>query len=280
MTERILLVFGFLVLLPSAGAAQEASALRVGATRPASQAEEPERVPAIVVDSAKRLPRAMQRIPLWAAPIASAVVPGMGQARLEKNRFVAYMAAEAYLLLQYRKHVNDVKTHERGFRALARDIARRTFPGEHADTVFQYYEKLKENLESGQFTLVPNGPTVPETDLSTYNGREWLNARKQFGVPVDDPDPASTPNYAAALAYYESRAFRQQYGWSWKNAQLEWDLFKRTIDRSNGSYRLATQHFIALIANHVLSAVDAFATVRLIEASAGSMRVSAAIAIP
>ena len=268
-----------LTLVAYPAAAQHVGRLQVGPSR--TSVSEPL---ADSVGTASRSPRgfaqALGRMPLWATPIASAIVPGLGQARLGKDRFVAYLAVEAYLLLQYRDHTGDVRDHERTFRGLARDIARRTFPGQHPDTVFQYYEKLKENLESGQFTLVPNGPTVPETDLSTYNGREWLSARQQFGVPLDDPDPRSRPNYAAALALYESRAFRQEYGWSWKNAQLEWDLYKRTIDRSNESTRRATQHFIALIANHVLSTVDAFATVRLIEARGGNMRVSASLTLP
>lgn len=267
-----------LIAQPAAG--QELARLQVGAGRVDAHASAHDGWRRATSDSTGRLAGRLARMPIWAAPVASALIPGAGQARLGKDRFVAYLAVEAYLLLQYRNHAGDVREHERTFRGLARDIARRTFPGEHPDTVFQYYEKLKENLESGQFTLVPNGPTVPETDLSTYNGREWLSARQQFGVPLDDPTPESSRNYAAALALYESRAFRQEYGWSWKNAQLEWDLYKRTIDQSNESNRRATQHFIALIANHVLSTVDAFATVRLIQASGGGMRVSARVQVP
>lgn len=258
--------------------AQARGGLQVGVALPTMVA--PAHLEGAAADTAGRFARVLGRMPVWATPVASAVIPGLGQARLGKDRFVAFLAAEAYLLLQYRNHVGDAQESGRAFRGLARDIARRTFPGPHPDTAFQYYEKLKENLESGQFTRVPNGPTVPETDLSTYNGREWLSARQQFGVPLDDPTPESQPNYAAALELYESRAFRPEYGWSWKNAQLEWDLYKRAIDRSNESSRRATQHFIALIANHVLSTVDAFATVRLIEAGAGSMRMSASISLP
>jgi len=41
----------------------------------------------------------------------------------------------------------------------------------------------------------------------------------------------------------------------------------------------APVYLVALIANHLLSAVDAFASVRLIQAAGGEMRVSASIPI-
>lgn len=45
------------------------------------------------------------------------------------------------------------------------------------------------------------------------------------------------------------------------------------------AYRHVTDDLIAIIANHVISAVDAFASVRLIQAAGGRMRMSASIPV-
>lgn len=223
---------------------------------------------------------ALDQMPLWSAPLASAIVPGLGQARLHQDRFVAFMAAEAFLVLQYAKSSGEGRDNARKYRAIARDIARRGFPGTHPDTsAWKYYETMEKYLESGFFTLSGSGPTVPETDVTTYNGAQWVEARVLFGVPLDDPGAVQNPNYAQALARYESTAVRQAYGWSWRNAQLEQDLYKRTIASSNDAYRRATGDLIAIIANHVISAVDAFSSVRLTQAAGGEMRMSASIPV-
>lgn len=221
----------------------------------------------------------VDRIPLWSAPIASLIIPGLGQARLRKDRFIPYMAAEAFLLLTYVKDIREGNDAARTYRAVARDVARRSFAASPKDTVWQYYEKLEKYLESGTFSLSLNGPTVPETDSTTYNGAQWVLARQQFGIPLNDPGAATLPNYALALAYYESRAIRQAYGWSWRNAQLEQDLFRRSIGRSNDAKRRARLDLSALIANHLLSAVDAFIVIRLTQLEAGGLRVAATVPI-
>jgi len=222
--------------------------------------------------------RSINRIPTWSAPLASLVIPGVGQARLKQGRAIAYLAAETFILLQYRKDLNEGRRNERDYRDIARTIARRGFVASPPDTVWQYYEKLSEYVESGAFSMVVNGPTVPETDPLTYNGYQWKLAREQYGVAANGLD-VGTPQYDRALALYENRAMRQPYRWSWRNAQLEKDIYVRAISRTNDAYRRATLDLSALIANHLLSAVDAFAVVRL-SSDGGAMRVSASIALP
>jgi hypothetical protein len=271
LRPRYLLIVALLTA-PRLGA-QQVSALRAGVTG----ADTVDSGHAALAEDAPRLLQAINRIPLWSAPVASAIIPGLGQVRLKKDRFVGYMAAEAFLLLQYAKNTREGNDNTREYRALARDVARRNFPGTHPDTVWQYYEKVEKYLESGSFSLAITGPTVPETDGTTYNGEQWVLARQTFGIPLDVQNAAGNPNYAEALAFYESRAIPQAYGWSWRNAQLEKDIYTKTIGRSNDAYRRATNDLVAVIANHLLSAVDAFASVRLIQASGGEMRVSASI---
>lgn len=231
-------------------------------------------------DSARR---AIDRLPLWAAPIASAVVPGLGQMRLHHDRFVGYMATEAYLILQHLKSIRERDSNADAYKEIARSSARRTFvltPGSTPpDSVWRYYESMRNYLESGFFTLSPTGAIVPETDTSTFNGHQWLVARLQYGIGLNDPGASSSPTYPNALAYYESNAVKQQFRWSWRNAQLEWDVYKRTTEMANDAQRQATNDLIALIANHILSSIDAFASVRLLQA-AGGVRISASVPLP
>lgn len=259
--------------------AQGAAVLRVGVS-PWTQLDSAAGTSLVPVAPTSRMRSAVDLMPVWSAPLASALVPGLGQARLHEDRFVAYMAAEAFLLLQYAKSSGDGRDNARNFRAIARDVARRGFPGTHPDTsAWKYYETMEKFLESGFFTLAASGPTVPETDASTYNGSQWVQARLLFGVPLDDPDPVQNPNYGRALARYEATAIQQAYGWSWRNAQLEQDLYRRSIARSNDAYQRATGDLIAIIANHVFSAIDAFASVRLIQTAGGEMRMTASFPV-
>lgn len=228
--------------------------------------------------TARRIRAALDRIPPQATPLASLLVPGLGQARLRQGRAAAYLAVEAFLLLQYSKDVSEAHRNERDYRDIARTIARRGFAAAPPDTVFQYYEKLGKYIESGAYSLATSGSVVPETDVATYNGAQWDLARRQFGVTLD-PSEVGSPAYQRALEMYERLAVQQPYRWSWRNAQLEKDIYARTIGRANDAYRRATLEISAVIANHLLSAVDAFTVVRLSQLPGGSMRLSASIPV-
>ena len=268
------LACGFAVALsaPTFAPAQQFGASRVGVSARQNPA------PTNADTGGPQLSR-LDQLPVWSAPIASLIVPGLGQARLHKDRFVGFMALETFLLLQYAKESREGARAEREYRSIARDVARRGFVTSPPDTAWQYYEKLEKYLESGAFTMAPNGPTLPETDSTTYNGSIWVLARRQFGLALNDPNPSGSPRYRQALELYEGRAVRQPYRWSWRNAQLEQDLYRRTVSRTNDAYRRATIELSAIIANHLLSAVDAYVSVRLMQADGGGMHVSAAIPI-
>ncbi|HVX39390.1 MAG TPA: hypothetical protein VHB25_07430 [Gemmatimonadaceae bacterium] len=184
------------------------------------------------------------------SPIASAIVPGAGQAMLGDNRAIAYLAVEALGWVQYLEDRRDQSARERAFKDIAARVARAHFSSNPPDAPWAYYEQMRDYLESGVFSKSTTG-VVPETDVTTYNGFEWDIIRH------------AQPDSVAALAMYEQIAVRPEYQWSWKNAGLQWDIFKRTTGLRNDAFRRG-QHMLSIIlANHVISMIDAFTTFRL-----------------
>ncbi|MEP6621268.1 MAG: hypothetical protein ABJE47_18220 [bacterium] len=281
--RRTLLIAGLLGGATSAVGAQRMSARRIGPDRMAIPDERARVALASSADSNTSW-GGTDRIPEWTAPIASAVVPGLGQLRLHQDRFLAYMLVEGVIAIEFFRNQGERNTRTAEYKDLARTVARRDFvatPGATPrDTLWKYYEGMRNYRESGAFTLASAGPIVPETDTATFNGHQWLLARRQFGLSTTDPASPTSPSYASALAFYESRAVHHEFGWSWRDAPLEWDVYKSTTERANNAERQVTNDIIAIIANHVLSSIDAFATVRLRQAPGGGMRLSAAIETP
>lgn len=199
----------------------------------------------------------------WWVPLSSAIVPGTGQALLGQNRFIAYLAVEAFAVLGYFSQHNEALRGRDQYRAQAREVARALFPGNRPIGLWAYYESMEHYLESGVFDRFPGGEFTPESDESTFNGDMWRLARATYWR-----DPAVTPDknsqeYRNAIGFYITRAVTPEYRWSWRNAQLEQDLYRRAILNTNQAYRDANLQLGFLIANHLLSAVDAFVTIRL-----------------
>jgi hypothetical protein len=118
-------------------------------------------------------------------------------------------------------------------------------------------------VESGPFDADPGPGFEPPTDERTYNGQIWALARRTFFPDFDQPPPLDSPEYQRALAFYTARAIGPAFQWSWRNAGLEQDLYRQTIRQSDDAFRAAMQNLGLLLANHVLSAVDAFVSERL-----------------
>lgn len=200
--------------------------------------------------------RGRKRLRPYAA-LASFVLPGAGQVLLRNDRFIAYLAVELRAWLQYSKDVSERASQERAYKDLATRFARARFKSALRDTTkfpdadWLYYEWMRDRLESGRFSLTSSGPIVPETDTSTYNGFRWAIAL------------STQPTYEAALAQYEREAIRPEYQWSWKDAQLQYDIYRRTTDKRNDAARAAVKDLLLIGANHFLSMIDAFATYRL-----------------
>ena len=118
-------------------------------------------------------------------------------------------------------------------------------------------------LEAGRYDLMAGGALEPETDTTTYNGAVWLLARRTYwSNPSIAPDMSSA-EWMRAVSFYEARAYDQLYRWSWSNAPQEYAAFLALIDESNDANRLAMLDLGVVIANHVLSTVDAYITLRL-----------------
>ena len=217
----------------------------------------------------------------WWTPLASAIVPGAGQARLRQDRFVGYLAVEAYAMLQYVTDTREAARRRGEYRDLARRVARSVFSENRPDGDFAYYETMSKYIESGVYDLVPGGELEPEFDPDTYNGQQWLLARRTFWPNPELPQDPYSPEYVASLNFYRARAITPEYRWSWRNAQLQQDLFRRTIGLSNDAVRRATTDLGVILANHALSMVDAYVSVRLRNRpAAGGMGIEAKVPWP
>ena len=253
---RALSLGALLVLAALPAPAQE---LESGLTRSSTFVIPPGALP--VDTAAPELPRLPH--PRWWAPLASAAAPGSGQALLGQKRWLPYLALEVWAWLQYIDVRREGSRRRREYQSLARDVARSHFPGPYPVGDFEYYEHMLKNAESGAFDQVPGGDIDPETDTTTYNGRRWLDARRLFWEDPNNAPPPGSEGYVSALEFYEVNAIPPAYRWSWRSAQVEYDVFRRTIVRSNVAYKRSVEYLGVIIANHALSSVDAFVTLRL-----------------
>jgi hypothetical protein len=201
------------------------------------------------------------------APIASAAIPGSGQWLLGQNRALGFLAVEAIAWWRYTTDIHQRTLQEERFKDIARRVARAPFSTSPPDGDWAFYERMRDYLESGQYSMSDTGPVVPETDQSTFNGSRWALAQAT--------NPISTPTgYAAALAEYERTAVKPEFQWSWKNNQFQLDIFKRYTEKRNDADRAATRDLLVIGANHIISMVDAFTTMRLQVRSEADGRVS------
>lgn len=206
---------------------------------------------------------------MWLPPLASLVVPGSGQLLSGRDRGMVYLAAEAYILSRFLRLTHDGRRGADRYRDLAYAVARRGFTSERRDTVFEYYEQMERFASSGEFDRNPGGAFTPEDDPATYNGSIWLLARQTYWPDPDNPPlPGSGPDLAA-LTFYRTHAVGPDFRWSWGDASLEQQEYRATIRSSDEAFRSAQSQLGLLLANHLVSAIDALISSRL---SAGLRR--------
>ncbi len=209
-------------------------------------------------------------------PLASLIIPGMGQLMAHQDRGAVYIAAEVYLLSRYLQLDHQARVGAHRYQDLAFDVARHAFSPMLRDTMFEYFEQMERFTESGSYDTGPGPAFVPESDPATYNGSVWLLARRTFWADSNVPPDPTSPQYLRALQFYQARAIGPNFQWSWRNHSLEHEVFRDYIGRSDNAFRRAQNQVGLLLANHVLSAVDALISARM-SAAAGrgaSMRTS------
>lgn len=199
------------------------------------------------------------------ALLYSGVLPGLGQQRLNKIRWLGFMAVELVgwaFLWERRRTGHDFRAR---YRDLAWFVARRGTLGERMDGDFEYYEALGQYRASGAFDADPYvGGVQPETDTTTYNGALWSLAREIFLVPGPQgtPGPGSS-EYDQAMEYYAARSIGPAFHWDWNGDDASRTEYDRLIRRSDAALRRVTTVVGVILANHLAAAFDAFITARL-----------------
>jgi hypothetical protein len=208
-----------------------------------------------VADRSKRAP--------WWTPVSSLLVPGSGQFALGQQRSVAYLVAEAYLVVQAYTARRDFRRDRDEYRSLAADVARRPYGGAQPIGNWDYYELMEKFLESGVYSKSASGSVVPESDTSTYNGARWQLARENHWANPNVTPAVTSPEYQRALAEYSARAIRDEYRWSWRDAQLQQGLYRETITQANRRSQRALNLAGLVGMNHLASMIDAYVSVRV-----------------
>lgn len=199
----------------------------------------------------------------WWVPVASAVLPGAGQARLGQDRFVGYMAVEGFLWIRYLTDRRAGIDARNAYRDMALRVSRAAFPGNKPTGNFEYYERMEHWIASGVYDGDPGAGFAPEIDTTTFNGKMWSIARTTYWSDPNTPPPVGSAQYEAALRFYRQNAVTPEFQWSWRSAPLHQDVYRRSVRASNDGFRHAAQDIGAVIANHVLSTVDAYISLRL-----------------
>jgi hypothetical protein len=203
------------------------------------------------------------------ASLLSLAVPGLGQYVQGKSRWIAYAAAEiaGWLLVLDRR--NDGERLRAAYRDLAWTTAREPLgPGPRLQGDFDYYETVASWTRSGRWDRDASADGLqPEVDPATYNGAVWALARDLF-LPSEDADAdPDDPGYQRALDYYRQEAYSPEFLWDWSARPGERSRYSGLIRESDDRFRDATLLTGAVVVNHILSAVDAFVSARLAEAS-------------
>lgn len=207
----------------------------------------------------------------------SAVVPGAGQRALGLERWAVYIAVEAWGWLSYVQHHHQGRVLERQYRDLAWNVARRISVGPRQDGPWPYYEAMEHYQASGSLDTNPEQAGVqPETKLDTYNGQVWQLAQELYMPPASTPYSPTSSQYQTALAYYLKNAITPQFAWSWGDDLLEQNLYSSVIHRSDQAYRHAKTLLGLILANHIVSAVDALVVERLRATGAREIRLQSA----
>ena len=194
------------------------------------------------------------------AALRSVLIPGAGQFALGQRRSWAYVALEVIgwgFYLDRRRAGADLRDAYRDF-AWAEG---RLQAGPRVDGDFDYYETLSKWDRSGSFDADNGRAGVqPEDDPTVFNGLIWSRAVGIFSV-----DPGAGPGdvrYEQAISYYSERAYGNEFLWDWTGVPGARSTYAGIIATSDDRFRQASNALGFVIANHLVSAVDAFVSAR------------------
>ncbi len=219
--------------------------------------------PGLAVDDNRfKAPRTTPRSTLGVT-FASAAVPGAGQLLLRQRRGVAYLLFEAAGLAYYVSQSSDGRRQRDLYKDISRRVARSAFMPNGPVGDWDYYERMEKFGSSGRFDVVPGDAVDPEYDEQTYNGAVWALARQTFWRDPETPPATGSTEYGLAIAFYSDRAVRPEMAWSWAGEPEAYQQFRGAISGSNSAFRSATTSASVIIANHFLSAIDAYVSAHL-----------------
>jgi hypothetical protein len=197
--------------------------------------------------------------------VFSSILPGAGQWYLGKNRWPAYVAVEAWAWIQFLDWRREGHKLQRQYKDLAWYVARRVSTGLRTDAGWDYYEAMTYFQASGAYDSDPLTPGVqPEEDTGTFNGSIWALAQEIY-LPGDPDNPPEEGSEALEKAYnyYLSRAYAPNLAWDWGANTLHQDEYGTLIREADEALRSSTSMIGVILANHLLSAVDALVAGRL-----------------
>ncbi len=216
----------------------------------------------------------------WAL-LSSAIIPGSGQAANKKwVRAGLYFLAEAVMVGVYLKSSHDARVEERRYKRFANN---NWSVVSYARWLVEYHEQ--NNLSNSHIDDLEqhiDGKTAdynPDSDWSKVDIELLRNVERNtpFVYPehVDNNFSHVMPDYGSQQ-YYELISKYYQYGPGWNDFtaqyQLNWDgsgmpdnfiLGANMAADFNDSYRLAGNMVSFLILNHIVSAFDAYLTVKI-----------------
>tara|TARA_Y100001970_G_scaffold202063_1_gene245994 strand:+ start:6529 stop:7083 length:555 start_codon:yes stop_codon:yes gene_type:complete len=133
--------------------------------------------------------------------------------------------------------------------------------GPRVDGDFDYYEVMSQWERSGHFDLdLGREGTQPELNPSYYNGLIWTRALGIFSV--GQSSGPGDPEYESAIRYYEQHAYGTGFLWNWTGTPGGRSTYADIIRKSDDRFRQARNAVGFVIANHLVSAADAFVSGR------------------
>ncbi len=185
----------------------------------------------------------------------SLLLPGLGQHRQGRALKWVFASLEVVGWTLWAQRRADGASLRDAYRDFAWERGRLQ-ASSRVDGDFDYYETLTKWERSGRFDADPLASGLqPEPDAGTFNGSIWVRAR---GLFLGGGGQEGDPGYEQAREYYRQNAYADDFLWDWSPDPGARVALADMITESDERYRAATTVLGALIANHVVSAVEAF----------------------